>query len=173
MLLHPTAAYRFIDGYKAVLLEVLRASGTKSGKDIIKKLSAARSYVKEHPQSLVDAFAALKARGSEVEGDVERAVLSMKVDQWVYLRSTTRHAIFIDSAVKNAYAVRALTNSIDEVAGDSYVTFEAGVFEFMGTYVCDGIILNPVFLGPVYKTQFNTAYSQLRKVGSFHAKPAP
>jgi lysozyme len=39
----------------------------------------------------------------------------------VYLRHTTRYAIFLDKAVKNAYAVMALTTPIHEVVG-GYLT---------------------------------------------------
>ena len=172
MLLHPDAARRFIDGYKSVLLEIHARMNVPRSQDLLDDLAKARGLAKAQPTALTDALAALKADGRGLADDVEQAIVSMRIARWVYLRSTTRHAIFIDHDVTNAYAVLALTNPIDAIVGGSGVTFEAGVFEFMGRYVCDGIVQSPVFLGAGYKGEFNTAYACIRREGRFHMKAA-
>ena len=172
MLLPPDSAFRFINGYKAVLLEVLKASGATPGGDIIRDLSAARSHAKQRQSSITEALFALEARGSAIDADVVRALQTLKVAQWVYLRDSAQYSVFIDMEVQNAYAVKALTIPIRRVASGCPATFEAGLFEFCGHYVCDGIIVNPVYLGTNYKSQFNAAYASIRKAGKFHAKAA-
>ena len=44
------------------------------------------------------------------------------------------------------------------------------IFRFQGLFVCDGLALNPVALGPGYRSQLKAVYSQLRKSGKFHAR---
>jgi hypothetical protein len=170
MIIEPSAAQRFIEGYKAVLLELHRVSGEPAHKDVIATLASARSYLKENPQSLVSALAKLEAAGTPVASDVQMAIESLRIEQWVYLRRTTRYSIFIDHAVENAYAVLGLTNTITEFVGGTAVTFEAAIFCFEGRYVCDGIVRRPVFLGTGYRAQFNAALTAIKQRGRFHAK---
>lgn len=138
---------RFIDGYKAVLLEVFRTAGSRRTKNLIDDLADARSYAAINAKALDSAIDTVKARG-ELSGEVEDAVRSLKVGRWFHLRHTTRYALLLDEAVENAYAVKALTNPLHEIAGAKAVSFEAGVVEYKSRYVCDGIVLNPVYLGP-------------------------
>jgi hypothetical protein len=170
MLLDPVQAQRFIAGYKAILLHVHAAAKLTKGKSVIADLAAARGYLTEHPQNLNVAFIALEAEKCGIEDDI--AIRSMRVDQWVYLRHTTRYAVFIDHEMTTARAVRALTDPIAAITGKPPVTFKAGVFEFDGCYVCDGIIDTPVYLGPGYRATYNAAYARLRKTGHFLVVPA-
>jgi len=172
MLINPVAAQRFIAGYKAILLHVHAAAKLKKGKSVIADLAAARGYLTEHTQNLNAAFTALEAEKCGIEDDIADAIRSMRVDLWVYLRHTTRYAVFIDHEMTTARAVRALTDPIAAITGKPAVTFKAGVFEFDGCYVCDGIIDTPVYLGPGYRATYNDAYAQLRKAGQFLIKPA-
>jgi hypothetical protein len=172
MLLPRDQALSFIDGYKAVLLHILSTSGKARSDSLIDDLATARTLAKEQPGLLSDALAQLSAHGQGVDQAVTEAIQTLRVAQWVYLRHTKTAAIFIDSEVKNAFAVRALTTPLNEVVESPPSTFEAGVFEYVGHYVCDGIVANPVFLGPGYRAQFNAAYTSIRKAGRFHAKPA-
>jgi hypothetical protein len=135
-------------------------------------LAIARTIAKEQPGLLGSALTQLSAYGQGIDQAVADAIQTMRVAQWVYLRHTKTAAIFIDSEVKNAFAVRALTTPLNEVVESPSFTFEAGVFEYVGHYVCDGIVANPVFLGAGYRAQFNAAYTAIRKAGRFHAKPA-
>lgn len=171
MLIDSDSAYRFINGYKAVLLELHRVSGEPTPKDIVSTLACARSYLKQNPESLDVALSALEAEGTAVAPDVKQALKSLRIERWVYLRSTTRYAIFIDQAAKNAYAVLGLTNPIEAIVGRRAVMFESGVFPFVGHYVCDGIVQSPVFLGPGYKAQFKADLADIKKQGHFHTKP--
>lgn len=173
MLLNANSALRFIEGYKRVLLEIHRDSAEESDEDIITILAAARKKLKSNSDLLEQTASALAATGQPVEPDVLQALHSMQLGQWVYLRSTTRYAIFIDQAVENAYAVLGLTNAIEDIVGAAAVTFETAVLKFEGQYVCDGIVQNPVFLGPSYRKQFNAALANMKRNGHFHASPKP
>jgi hypothetical protein len=173
LLIDSCQASRFIAAYKAVLLEVHRISGEASHDDLIEHLASARSHLKKSPDSLDVALATIELAGTAIAHDVQQALKSLRIEQWVYLRSTTRYAIFLDQAATDAYAVIGLNNSVEEIVGTSAVTFEAGVFSFEGRYACDGIIQTPILLGPGYKRQFNAALADIRKRGNFHAKPEP
>jgi hypothetical protein len=172
MLLPRDQALRFIEGYKAVLLQVLHASGKSSSGSIIDDLASARSLAKDKSELIEDAFSDLSNQAQFIDPTVAQAIRTMKVSQWIYLRHTKTAAIFVDIEVENAFAVKALTTPLFEVAEEPPITFETGVFKYLGNYVCDGIVLNPVLIGPGYKAQFNAAYSTIRKAGCFHAKAA-
>jgi hypothetical protein len=172
MLLPHDQAMRFIEGYKAVLLQVLRMSGKSKAGSVIEKLAAARTLAKENMRVIELAISELESQGQVIDATVAEAIRTMRVMQWVYLRHTKTAAIFIDKDVEDAFAVNALTTPIFEIVEEPPAAFEAGVFQYLGKYVCDGIVLNPVLLGPGYKAQFNAAYSAIRKAGRFHAKPS-
>ena len=171
--LDPDDAMRFIEGYQRVLLEIHRqTSRRKPGRDVIKTLATAREQLKETPEWLERATSALAAAGTPVEPDLLHALRSMQIDRWIHLRSTTRHAIFIDSAAENAYAVLGLTESIDDLLGGAAVAFETAIVPFAGSYLCDGIVQGPILLGPSYRRDFNAALARIRKAGRFHNAPA-
>lgn len=172
MQISPVAAQRFIAGYKALLLHVHAMAKLNKGKSVIADLATARAHLTEHPQNLNAAFLELEADKRGIEDDIATAIRSMRVDHWVYLRHTTRYAVFIDHEITTARAVRALTDPIAAITGKPAVTFKAGVFEFDGCYVCDGIIETPVYLGPGYRATYNAGYAQLRKAGQFLVAPA-
>ena len=165
------SAYRFINGYKAVLLELHRVSGEPTPKDTVSTLASGRSYLKQHPDSLNVALSALDAASTAVAPDVAQALKSLRIERWTYLRSTTRYAIFIDQEAKHAYAVLGLTNPIEAIVGGNAVMFESAVFPFVGRFVCDGIVQGPVFLGPGYKAQFKTELAAIKRQGHFHTRP--
>jgi hypothetical protein len=173
MLLDPESAKCFIAGYSAVLLEILRNIKVRTTSSLIGDLAKARGHLKNHPAAIDDALRTLHDRGHSIQPRVGAAIRSIQVDQWVYLRSTTRYAVFIDSAADNAYAVLGLTDPIDAITGGQSVTFEAGVVELDGAYVCDGVVQGPVYLGPGLRGQFNASLAKLRKSGRFHAVPRP
>lgn len=172
MLLAPESASRFINSYKSILLEVLRAIGQSPTNNVIQDLARARKHCAVHPGAMSTATAVLQDSGQTLDAEVIRSLGTLKVEQWVYLRHTTRYAIFLDKAVKNAYAVKALTTPIHLVVGGQAAAFETGLVEFEDQFVCDGIVMGPVFLGPGYRAQFNAVYSELRKAGNFFVKPS-
>jgi hypothetical protein len=172
MLLPRESALRFIEGYKAILLRLLADAGLPRTRSITDDLAAARSHAKDVPALIERAIDALQLEGSEVEPAVASAVRSMKVDQWVYLRHTKTFAVFIDKKVENAYEVRALTTPLNELLDEPPFAMEMGLFEYEGLFVCDGLALNPVALGPGYKAQLKAAYTAMRKAGRVHARAA-
>lgn len=141
-------------------------------KSIINDLAAARTKAKDRPELIVHAIEILIATGSGIDPHVAAAVRGMKVDQWVYLRHTKTFAVFIDKKAENAFEVRALTTPLNELVDEPPLMFEAGVFEYMGLFVCDGLVLNPAALGPGYRAQFKAAYAAIRKSGRLHARAA-
>jgi len=172
MLLPREQALRFIDGYKAVLLRILEDTNTPTTGSINDDLASARTLVKTDRGLLEAALSELEAEGKSVEPTVASAIRSLRVEQWVYLRHTKTFAVFLDKRIENAYAVRALTTPLDELLDEPPFTFEAGLLEFEGLFICDGLVLNPVILGPGYRSQLKSAYAQLRKAGKFHAHAA-
>ena len=172
MLLSPESASRFISGYKSILLEVLRAMGQSPSNNVVQDLARARKHWTQHPDAITTAIAMLQDSGQTLDAEVVRSLGTLKVEQWVYLRHTTRHAIFLDKTAENAYAVKALITPIHEVVGGQAAAFETGLVEFEGQFVCDGIVMGPVFLGPGYRAQFSAVYSELRKSGNFFVKPS-
>ena len=163
---------RFIEGYKAVLLEVLSAAGKERGGDIVHDLAVARSYSTKNAKALGNAIASIAARGEHLDEEVIRAIQSLRVGRWIHLRHTKTYALVLDAATEHAYAVKALTNPLHELAGGKSVTFEAGLFEYLGQYVCDGIVLQPIHLGPGIRGDLSEAYARIKKAGCFHVRIA-
>lgn len=162
----------FIDGYKAVLLEVFSLTGSGRTKDVINDLADARSYAAINARALDCAIGTVKDRGELLSSEVESAIRSLRVGRWFHLRHTTRYALLMDEAVENAYATKALTNPLHEVVGAKAVSFEAGVVEYKNQYVCDGIILNPLYLGPGMRKSLKEAYAHIKGEGRFRTSAA-
>jgi len=158
----------FIDGYKAVLLEVLSMAGSRRTEDVLNDLADARSYAAINMKALDCAIGTVKDRGELLSSEVESAIRSLRVGRWFHLRHTTRYALLLDEAVENAYAIKALTNPLHEIVGAKAVSFEAGVVEYKNQYVCDGIILNPLYLGPGVRKSLKEAYARIKAEGRFH-----
>jgi hypothetical protein len=172
MLLPPQSAALFIRDYLAVLLEVVRVLKIKPTGVNIEDLSMARSHVKLNPAFLNEAASNLETRGSPIDKSVAAALKTLKIADWIYLRDTAHHSIFIDKVNVNAYAVKGLTNLIRKVAGGCPATFESGLLEFHGQYVCDGLVVNPVYLGPKYRTEYTGIYTRIRKSGRLYVGAA-
>lgn len=162
----------FIDGYKAVLLEVFSMAGSRRTKDVINDLADARSYAAINAKALDCAIGMVKDRGELLSSEVESAIRSLRVGRWLHLRHTTRYALLLDEAVENAYAIKALTTPLHEIVGSKAVSFEAGVVEYKGQYVCDGIVLNPLYLGPGMRESLKEAYARIKREGRFHMSVA-
>lgn len=62
------------------------------------------------------------------------------------------------------------THTLNELLDEPPFTFEAGLLEFEGRFICDGLVLNPIALGAGYRSQLKSAYAELRKAGKFHAR---
>jgi hypothetical protein len=169
MLLPYSDAKKIIDGYKAVLLNAFAESGRCASKKLIYDLAAARSYCVDNPSALSSAIAITIAHGNQIDGEVVKAIESLKVCRWFHLRHTTKYALLIDEDYRNAYAVKALTDPLHDIAGGKSFTFEAGVFEYKKHYVCDGIIADTVHLGPNIRSELRETYNKIKEAGRFYA----
>ena len=170
MLLPREQALRFINGYRPALLRVLENTDTASTGSINGDLTAARALIVEDRNLLEVALTNLASEGVPVDPEVTSAMRSVKVEIWFYLKHTKKFAVFLDKDAKEAYAVRALTTPLNELLDEPPFALETGVFEFQGLFVCDGLILNPVSLGPGCRSELKAVYSQLRKSGHFHER---
>ena len=168
MLVDPHAAAHFIAGYQSLLTEVCRQSGGALDVPVLNMLAAARESASENPALLDAAAASLEARGQAVASDVLAAVRTLRFKHWVFLRDTRTYSVFIDGDGTEAYAVLGLTNRIRYMLGGSAAAIKAGVVEYRGHYVCDGIVSELVWLGANLKKEFNETLSHLTKSGAFH-----
>ncbi len=171
MILPYSDAMQFIEGYKSVLFEVLLRAGDKQGKDLLADLAKARRHAAKDATAIANAIAALSARGERLDDAVALAIKSLRVGRWVHLRNTTKYALLFDAKVENAYAVKALTNPLHEVTGMKAFIFEAGLIEYRGQYVCDGLVGQPVQLGPGIRADLKESYARIKQAGRFHARP--
>lgn len=172
MLLPRDSALRFIEGYKSVLLRVLAEAGIPRTRSITDDLATARTHAARNPGSIERIVDELQSAEQAIDPSVAAAIKSMQVGQWVYLRHTRTFAVFLDHKLENAYEVRALTTPLNELMDEPPFAFEAGLFEYEGLYVCDGLVLSPVMLGPGYTAQFKAVYTELRRAGRLHARVA-
>ncbi len=168
MVIDPDSALRFIDGWKALLLQAA-GTGWRPGKPVpYERLAESREAVAADPARLDAAAAALERSGRPVDADVLRAARTLRLDHWVYLRDTAGHSVFLDSRSRAAYAVLGLTERLRDIVGESGVILRTGVVEFRGRYVCDGLVANVVWIGPNMRRELNDALARLRRTGAFH-----
>jgi hypothetical protein len=173
MVVDPPSAAHFIAGYTRLLSEVHRQSGGKPYKQLLEMLAAAREAVNANPALISAAATSLEASGQAIPSDVLHAVETLRFKQWVFLRDTTTHSVFIEPDANEAYAVLGLTDRIRNIVGGSAVAIQAGVVEYRGRFVCDGLVGNPIWLGSNLKKEFNAALSHLKKKGRFHVACEP
>jgi len=174
MVLDPRLADNFIQEYKAFLLYAYQTSvdiedskDNESFEDLMEKLSLGRNLnLKE--RGLLDSYLDKK---HNVSPEILKAIESLEVDYWVYLRDTTRYSLFIKADGTVSYAVLGLTQPIKEIFGCSGVYLETGLILLGSQYVCDGLISNQVQLGKNYRDQFNDVYKELKQNGCFYKSP--
>jgi len=168
MLLDPAAAEAFITGYSRVLRRVAGDVDDRgAGRGMLKVLAQARHRVKQNPALLEQAVAELQASVQPLDEEVLCAIRTLRVDDWVYLRDTKNYSVFIQRSGEFALGVLALTQRMRDIVGGSGVVIEAGVVEYRGRFVCDGLVSRVVHLGPSYRRSFDAAYRALRARGRF------
>jgi hypothetical protein len=172
MIIAPRAAETFIHGYSSLLAEVHRLSNGEEGLELLKMLAAARDITIATPSIIESAASKLEDSGSPVPPEVVHAIKSLQLKQWVYLRDTKTYSVFLEPTGKAAYAVLGLTNRVRDLLGGSGVSFRTGLVEYCGRFVCDGIVSNPVWLGPNYRKDFSANLALLKKEGNFHVSPS-
>jgi hypothetical protein len=102
-----------------------------------------------------------------------RAIDSLRLRQWVYLKDTTKYSIFVAPEEHEAFGVVGLTDRVRDILGGAAVTFRGGVVEYRGKYVCDGILESHMWLGPSYKRDFNALFAALKREGRFRVACEP
>ena len=134
-------------------------------------LAEARKIIITSPSTIDAAALSLEKKNHLVPQGIISAVKSLQLKQWVYLRDTTRYSVFLEPSGKNAYAVLGLTNRIRDLLGGSGLSFQTGIVEFAGHFVCDGVVSNPVWLGTNFRRGFSAHLATLKKEGKFYATP--
>ena len=168
MLLEPHAAAQFIQGYKALLLEIDAQVSGNSTRRVLEKLVAAREQLCKDRSLLKKGLHRVKAKDLDISSAVVQAVEDLQIEQWIYLRDTKRHSIFIHPKGHSAFGVVGLTDPIRDIVGSSGVVMETGVARYCGRFVCDGLISGAILLGPNYRKSYGRTYSSLKAGGHFH-----
>lgn len=157
MVLDPVTATHFIQAYKKLLLEI--DGGIDPDRHLYEQLISARQKLSDAPDLLQPALARLHEHGESIAG--------LQAGQWLYLRDTRAHSIFVEPHAELAYGVLGLTQRLKEVTGDSGVSIKTALLPFRGKVICDGLIANPVWLGANYRRSFNELLVQIRAAGHF------
>jgi len=168
-LLDPAAAGAFIEGYKRFLLTVPTTDRADEG-SLLQTLVDARNRITKDPELLRDTLAQARKAIPDLGVPVLRAIGTLRVANWVYLKETRSYAVFLDPSGEFALGVRALTQRIRDLVGTSGVLLEAGIVRYGGHYVCDGLVSGVVQLGPNYLRSFASAYAKLRTQGRFEVE---
>jgi hypothetical protein len=163
-LLDSAAADAFIAGYKRVLL---RVAGTvrENGSDPLETLVHARRRVMENAAILNQALA--DETTPIADPAVLRAIGTLRVDDYVYLKDTRDYSIFVEASGNAAFGVLGLTERIRDIVGVSGVIIETGLVRYCGRFVCDGLVSRLVHLGPAYRRSYTGVYRDLRTQGCF------
>ena len=170
MILEANDAWRFITGYKKLLLEIDGASKSRAKGSVVSKLAKARAKLVKRPALLQEAQARLVARSESIDPEVLQAVEGLEVRDWVYLKDTKVHSVFMDAETKRAFGVLGLTDRLRDIVGGSGVVLETGLVHYRGRFVFDGLVYKKLWLGPGYKKSFNAAFSEMKAKGRFYVK---
>jgi hypothetical protein len=172
MVIDPSSAQHFIDGYQSFLIALANRSGKSVASSGLQLMAESRlAFVQD--RTLIDSTAhELAQAGHAVADDVLAAIKSLQLKSWVYLRDTKQYSVFIDPEQDKAYAVLGLTQPISEVLGGSGVMIETGVMAYQGRYVCDAIFTGQVvWLGTGYRKSFAESLASIKKQKQFYKVP--
>lgn len=168
MVIDSGEAKQFIKGYTGLLAQVHLLTGGATKVEMGAMLVGARHKIAADPGLLERAIAKLVERGEAPDEDLLEAFHTLKVQNWIFLKDTTRYSIFIDAEGKEAYAVLGLTDRVSEIVGGAGMVLQVGVVHYKGKYVCDGLVTNVAALGPNYCSSFADLYKKLKRSGHFH-----
>lgn len=144
-------ASAFIQGYKQLMAEIHGPLPAKRKLKLLEILTAARKKLLADRSLLDCALRQLGAKSVSIPDEVVAAIRSLEVRNWIYLRDTRSHAVFIDPLGEGAYGVLGLTERVRNLMGGSGAVVETGLVRYLGRYVTDGIVSHVVWLGPNYK----------------------
>ncbi len=165
-LLDPAAADAFIAGYKKVLLAVADAARLNDGK-LLDRLVQARARIGADAALREKSCVEARKDSPAVEDPVLQAIATLRLGDWVYLKDTKRHSVFVEASGNFGFGVLSLTQPIRDIVGATGVVIETGVVRYRGHYVCDGLVSRVVHLGPNYRKSFLVTYQNLRLQGRF------
>lgn len=171
MLIEPQAAQTFCEHYTAIMAEIHVLFKGENGIGVHMMIAKSRKIAVSNPAILDTALQNLESTDYPIHPDVIRAVKSLQLNNWVYLRDTRAYSVFINPEATAAYAVLGLTDRIRKITGDTGICIRTGIVEYCGSFMCDGVVSNPVWIGPNYRREFTTILSQLKKEGKFYTKP--
>jgi hypothetical protein len=164
MVLESDIANLFVREYTAFLLYCyIQRDDENCDDELLYKLSQGRDAY-ERERTLFEEYL---DSNKEVPLAIANAIRSLMINNWAYLRDTTKYSLFINTEGTSAFAVLGLTQPIKELFGCSGLYMKAGVFCLNGQYVCDGLITDQVILGKGYRDQFNEIYRELKSTGNF------
>lgn len=172
MMIDASTAQRFIAAYKDFLGSLVTPQ-EKAGKDVIQWLNVGRDrFVAD--RAALDSYRAAHPKADAAMLD---AFAHSQMGNWVHLKDTRAYSVLLDVDATRAYAVLGLTQPLrsigmpgEKVMGSGLV-FQAALVPLNGRWVCDGLIQNPVWLGPGYKRMYTANYTALRKGGQFSVGP--
>lgn len=172
MIIDTPTAQRFISAYKDFLDSLLSAKD-KAGKDLIERLVAGRDRFAAD-RTLLDSY---RAAHPQADADMLDAIARSQMGKWVHLKDTRTYSVLLDVDATRAYAVLGLTQPLraigmgnNKVMGSGLV-IQAALVPLNGRWVCDGLIQDPIWLGPGYRRSYTDSYQALRKGGQFSIQP--
>jgi hypothetical protein len=172
MHLDPTTAQIFIDGYKHVLSMIHSLEGLKRSGSPNDRLVAARERLAREPFLLDQALETLEnRRGILVDEDVVSAIRTLDLGKCIYLRDLKHHSIFLHPDGIVGFGVVGLTQPIRDLTGGPGWLVEAGLMAYEGHFICDGLLVEAVGLGPHLRADYILAYKELKAIGAFHMVP--
>lgn len=171
MIDEPTAQ-RFIAAYMHFLGSLLTPQETK-GLAVIPSLNKGRAHF------VVDRtlLARYRQKHPQAKAEMLDAIARGQFGSWVHLKDTRGYSVLLDDAATRTYGVLGLTQPLRTIdAGEGYVmgsglAMQAALVPLSDRWVCDGLIQDPVWLGPGYKRSYTESYTALRKAGGFSLGP--
>ena len=172
MVIDEPTAQRFIEAYMHFLSSLLQPKETK-GLTVMQLLAKGRDrFVAD--RTLLDSY---RQKHPEADAEMLDAIAQSQFGRWVHLKDTRGYSVLLDDAATRAYGVLGLTQPLRTIdAGKGYVrgsglAMQAALVPLNGRWVCDGLIQEPVWLGPNYKRSYTESYTALRKAGGFSLGP--
>lgn len=172
MVIDTPTAQRFISAYKDFLDSLLSAED-KAGKSVLERLAAGRARFAAD-RTLLDSY---RAAHPKADAAMLEVIAQSQVGKWVHLKDTQTYSVVLDMDATRAYAVLGLTQRLRDIGlaqGEgmgSGLMMDAALVPLNGHWVCDGLIENPVSLGPNYRRSYADSYKALRQGGQFSAGP--
>lgn len=172
MIIDPPTAQRFISAYKDFLDSLLSAED-KAGKSVFARLTAGRDRFAAD-RTLLDNY---RVAHPQADAGMLDAIAQSQIGKWVHLKDTRTYSVVLDVDATRAYAVLGLTQRLRDISlanGESMgsgLVMDAALVPLNGHWVCDGLIQNPIWLGPGYRRSYTDSYQALRKSGQFSIQP--